>query len=330
MTELPRAAGILGLGVCVPDNVVTNQDLAAKVETSDEWITTRTGIKERRIAPPEIATSDLAAEAGRRALAAAGLQPTDLDLIITATFTPDMICPSAACMVAEKLGTTRAGAMDLNAACTGFIYGLTIAKSLILTGVVRHVLVVGVETMSRYVDWSDRTTCVLFGDGAGAAVVGPVEPPRGILSEFISADGCGSRLIHVPAGGSAMPPTAETVRDKKHFIQMEGKEVFRFATKIMGEACDKALERAGLTADQIDLLVPHQANIRIIDYAAKRYGLTGDRVMVNIDRYGNTSAASIPIALFEAQQQGRIAPGKIVALVAFGAGLTWGANIIRW
>lgn len=329
MTDKPFNVGILGLGVAIPDRVMTNHEFEQMVDTTDEWITSRTGIKERRIVAPDQATSDLGTQASRAAIADAGLTPADVDLIICCTFTPDHLCPSTACHIQGKLGCTAA-AVDINAACTGFIYGMTMAKSLIETGVFRRVVVVGTEVMSRFVDYTDRNTCVLFGDGAGAVLLGPVEPPRGILSVHLGADGQGADLIVVPAGGSALPASEETVRERKHYIQMAGSEVFKFAVRIMGEAVDAALKKANMTPDQLDLLVPHQANIRIIEAAARRYKLDNGHVMVNVDRYGNTSSASVPLALHEAREQGRLGPGKVVALVAFGGGLTWGASIVRW
>ncbi len=329
MTHHLPQIGILGMGMAVPERVVTNHDLEKLVDTSDEWITTRTGIKERRYAAEGEGSSEWGSKAALAAIKDAGMDPKDIDLIVCCTFTPDSNCPSTACHIQKKIGAAKCAALDVNAACTGFIYGVTVAKSLIQTGVKRNAVVVGVDLLSRFMDYQDRGTCVLFGDGAGAVVIGPVEAPRGFLGEFLGADGQGEDLISMEAGGSALPASEQTVRERKHYLRMKGSEVFKFAVKIMGEAVDEALARAGLTADQIDLLIPHQANIRIIESAAKRYKLEDSRVMVNVNRYGNTSAASVPIALCEAREQGRIGPGKVAALVAFGAGLTWGATIVR-
>ncbi len=323
-------AGVLGVGAAVPDRVLTNADLEKMVDTSDEWITTRTGIKERRIADPETATSDLATEAARRALADAGLEPGEIDLIIVATVTPDMAFPATACLVGARLGIEGVPAFDLSAACSGFIYGLDMAAHGIEAGAYRHVLVIGAETLSRITDWSDRSTCVLFGDGAGAVVLGPVRPDRGILATYLGADGSGGDKLCVPAGGSRQPITAEAILGRQHYIKMAGNEVFKFAVRIVGEAALKALEKAGLTPGDVDLFIPHQANIRIIDAAARRLELPPEKVFVNLDRYGNTSAASIPIALDEAARSGRLHPGDLVLLVGFGGGLTWAAAAIRW
>lgn len=330
MTDKPKNVGILGLGINVPKRILSNHDLEKMVETSDEWIVTRTGIRERHVLEDTDATSDLGSRAAAAAIKDAGMEPTDIDMIICCTFTPDTSCPSTACLIQKKVGAVNAGGVDLNAACSGFLYGLSVGKAMIKSGMVRNAVVVGAEAMTRFVDFTDRNTCVLFGDGSGAAVLGPVDEPRGIISEVLGADGQGADLIKVEAGGSALPASIETVEGKKHSIRMAGSEVFKFTVRIMGEAVDGALAKAGMTADQIDLLIPHQANIRIIEAAAKRYKMDNGRVMVNIDRYGNTSSATVPLAMYEAREQGRIAPGKVVALVAFGGGLTWAANIIRW
>lgn len=330
MTDKPKNVGILGLGIDVPERVLTNHDLEKLVDTSDEWIQSRTGIRERRIAAESDATSDLGSRACLAAIKDAGMQPADIDMVICCTFTPDNNCPSTACLIQKKVGATNAGALDLNAACSGFLYGMSVAKGMILSGIIRNAVVVGSEVMTRFVDFTDRNTCVLFGDGAGAAVIGPVGAPRGILSEVMGADGTGADLIKVEAGGSALPASVETIESKKHAIRMAGSEVFKFAVRIMGDAVDAALAKAEMKVDQIDLLVPHQANVRIIDAAAKRYKMDNGRVMINLDKYGNTSSATIPLALYEAREQGRISEGKVVALVAFGGGLTWAANIIRW
>lgn len=322
--------GVLGLGIDVPDRILTNQYFEKLVETSDEWIVTRTGIRERRMAAEGDATSDLGARACAAAIRDAGMQPADIDMVVCCTFTPDYNCPSTACLIQKKTGAVNAGALDVNAACSGFIYGMSVAKAMIASGMIRTAVVAGAEVMTRFVDFSDRNTCVLFGDGAGAVVLGRVEAPRGILSEVMGADGQGADLIKVAAGGSALPASVETVGNRQHAIRMAGSEVYKFAVRIMGEAVDGALAKAGMSPDQIDLLIPHQANIRIIEAAAKRYKMDNGRVMVNLDKYGNTSSATVPLALFEAREQGRVSPGKVVALVAFGGGLTWAANIIRW
>jgi len=318
------------MGMAVPERVVTNHDMEKLVDTSDEWIVSRTGMKERRFVAPGEATSDLASRAGLEAIRDAGLTPADVDLIVVCTFTPDMNCPSTACLTQLKIGARECPAYDLNAACSGFLYGMATAQGLIQSGVARNALVIGSDVMSPFTDFQDRNTCVLFGDGAGAVMLGRVEEPRGIRSAVLGARGTGWDLIMLPAGGSVLPASEQTVRERKHYLRMNGSEVFKFAVRILGEAVDRALEKAGLTPDDIDLLVPHQANIRIIDAAAKRYGMSPDRVMVNVQRYANTSAATIPIALAEARAAGRIGPGKTAALVAFGGGLTYAASIVRF
>ena len=328
MTE--QAVGIIGSGKYVPERVLTNQQLERMVETNDEWIVTRTGIRERRIAAKDEATSDLAYQASKRALDAAGLTAEDIDLIIVATVTPDMFFPSTACLLQDKLGARKAAAFDLSAACSGFIYGLATATSMIKTGMYRHVLVVGAECLSRITDYTDRNTCILFGDGAGAVVLGPVAEGRGFKSFELGADGSGGELLKVCGGGSRMPSMAETVDSKAHYIYMAGSEVFKFAVRIMGGAAEDALRKAGLEKGDIDLLVPHQANIRIIQSALNRLDLPEDKCMINLDKYGNVSAASIPIALAEAVEQGKVKEGDCLVLVGFGGGLTWGASVLIW
>lgn len=323
-------AGIAGLGVGIPNEVVTNHDLEKRIDTTDEWIVTRTGIRERRIAPPEVATSDLAAQAAVQALQNAGRAAEEVDLIVVATATPDMPWPSTACLVQAKIGATRAAAFDLNAVCSGFVYALWTASQAVETGAYRCVLVIGADILSRQVNWEDRATCVLFGDGAGAVVLTPVEEPYGVLSGVLGADGTGAPLLHVPAGGTREPLSAEVIAQKRHTIQMRGREVFKFAVTIMGEVSMQALEQAGIAPEEVSLFIPHQANIRIIQAAAERLNLPMERVFVNVDRYGNTSAASIPIALYEAWVSGRLQKGDVVVVVGFGAGLTWGACVIRW
>lgn len=320
---------IKGVGHAVPPRVLTNADLEALVETDNEWIVQRTGIRERRIADENTATSDIALAAARAALANAGVAPGDLDLIIVATVTPDHAFPATACLLQRELEAWGAAAFDLEAACTGFIYGLSIADQFIRTGTYRTVLVVAADILSKITDYTDRNTCILFGDGAGAAVLQGGEEP-GLLALEIGADGRGGELLVQPAGGSRTPASAETVASRQHFIKMAGREVFKFAVKIMEESSLRVLEQAGLGPDDVDVLVPHQANLRIIDSACKRLGIDQDKVLVNLDRYGNMSAASIPVALSEASALGKIKPGDNVLLVGFGGGLTWGAAAIQW
>ncbi|MFD1952712.1 beta-ketoacyl-ACP synthase III [Paenibacillus thailandensis] len=325
-----NSVGIIGMGKYVPERILSNHDLEQMVETNDEWIVTRTGIRERRIAAPEQATSDLAYEASVRALEAAGLTAQDIDLIIVATITPDMFFPSTACVLQERLGAKRAAAFDLSAACSGFIYSLATASSMIATGMYKHALVVGADTLSRITDYTDRNTCILFGDGAGAAVLGPVPEHRGFKSFELGADGSGGPLLNIAGGGSRMPSTADTVDSKAHYIYMAGNEVFKFAVRIMGSAAEDALRKAGKSKEDIDLLVPHQANIRIIQSALNRLELNEDKCMINVDKYGNMSAASVPVALAEAVEQNRIKEGDCLVLVGFGGGLTWGSTVLIW
>ncbi len=325
-----RRAGILGTGICIPDQVVTNQDIEKMVDTCDEWIFSRTGIRERRVVGENQHTSDLAVEASRGALESAGLVPSDLDLIIVATVTPDMPFPATACLVQAQLGAPQAAAFDVETACSGFLYALTIGVQFVETGLYRHVLVIGAESLSRVTDWQERSTCILLGDGAGAVVLGPTDNGSGILSTHLGADGHGASLLHQPGGGSRHPASHETVDNRLHFIKMNGREVFRFAVKIMGDAALGALKKCNMTFDDVQYYIPHQANYRIIEASARRFGIPMDRVHVNIDRYGNTSAASVPVALHEAAIQGKIEPGDVVLLVAFGGGLTWGAAVVRW
>jgi 3-oxoacyl-[acyl-carrier-protein] synthase-3 len=323
-------AGIYGIGAYVPDRVLTNADLAKLVETSDEWIVTRTGISQRRIIGEGQATSDMAIEAARRALEHAGVAATDLDLVIVATITPDMPFPAVSNLVQDRIGATRAAAFDLGAGCSGFIYGLATAAQFIQTGLYQNVLVVGADALSTMVNWRDRSTCVLFGDGAGAAVLGPVDPGQGLLSFDLGSDGSGAELLCVEAGGSRLPTTAETVAQLQHTIRMNGSEVFKFAVRAIEESTLRALEAAGLTTEDIDCFIAHQANIRILDAAAKRLGLPAGRVFNNVHRYGNTSAASVPIAMVEALAEGRFRAGDTLALVGFGAGLSWASTIVTW
>lgn len=325
-----QPVGILGTGKYVPERILTNQELEQMVETNDEWIVSRTGIRERRLAAPEQATSDLAYEASTAALQAAGITAEELDLIIVATITPDMFFPSTACILQDKLGASRAAAFDLSAACSGFIYGLATASSMIASGMYRHALVIGAECLSRITDFTDRNTCILFGDGAGAVVLGPVPEGRGFRSFELGADGAGGELLKVSGGGSRVPATPESLEARQHFIHMAGSEVFKFAVRIMGNAAEEALRKAGLGKQDIDLLVPHQANIRIIQSAINRLQVPEDKCMINLDRYGNVSAGSIPIALAEAVESGRVKEGDTIVMVGFGGGLTWGASVLTW
>jgi len=324
-----KKAGIIGLGAYLPQKVLTNKDLEKIVDTTDDWITTRTGIKERRIARDDEATSDMATEAAKKALADARLSPEDIDLIIVATITPDMFFPATACLVQAKLGARTVPAFDLSVACSGFIYGAAIANQFITSGTYKYALVIAAEKLSSITDWSDRSTCVLFGDGAGAAVLGPVES-GGILSVYLGANGKEGDLIKLPAGGSRIPATKKSIEDKLHFIKMNGSELFKHAVKIMADAAWEAVRPLGLKADDISLVIPHQANVRILNAAAKRMGLSKDKIYLNLEKYGNMSAASSAVALVEAVQQGRIKKGDKILLDAFGGGLTWGAMVIEW
>ena len=325
-----NTAGIVGVGVCLPQRVLTNDELSQIVDTSDAWIQERTGIRERRIAAAEQAASDLGVAAAREALANAGVTAQQIDLIIVATATSDMQFPSTACVIAEKLGLTTTPAFDVTAGCTGFIYALTIGSQFIVNGFYRNVLVIGAEVLSKVTNWTDRETCILLADGAGAVVLGPVAADQGILAMKLGADGAGGKDLSLPAGGSRLPLTAEGLAANLNKLHMNGSEVFKFAMKIMPEVTGRVLALAGLTVEDVALFVPHQANLRIIEAAARRMDLPIDRFMVNLDRYGNTSSASIPIALHEALTTGRIKPGDALVLTGFGAGLTWGAVVLRW
>lgn len=330
MEEMNKGVGIIGVGSYAPEKVITNKDLEKIVETSDEWIVSRTGIKQRHVVEPGIATSDLAAQAAERALADAGVTADEIDLIIVATATPDMLFPSTACLVQDKIKASNAAAFDLSAGCSGFAYGLVTGSQFIRTGLYKKVLVIGAEALSTILDWSDRNTCVLFGDGAGAAVLGEVPAGYGILGADLGADGSGGELLKIPAGGSRIPATRESVDQRLHHLQMSGNDVFKFAVKVMGEAAIKALDNSGLSHSDVDCLIPHQANIRIIQSAAKRLKLPMEKVIVNVDKYGNTSAASIPLAMDEAIKEGRLKNDDIIVLVGFGAGLTWASCVIKW
>ncbi|MDA8431654.1 MAG: ketoacyl-ACP synthase III [Nitrospiraceae bacterium] len=321
---------IIATGSYVPENVVTNHDLEKVVDTSDDWITERTGIKQRRIVNAQQATSDLAYEAASLALKRAHYKPKDIDLIIVATITPDMAFPSTACILQDRLGATNAAAFDVNAACSGFIYGLHIANGLIKAGAHSRVLLVGAEVLSKVTDWQDRTTCILFGDGAGAALIEATKEKRGVYSTYISSDGSLSDLICLPGGGSRNPCSKETILKRLNYIKMKGNETFKVAVRTLEELVIKTLADNNLDPSQLSLLIPHQANIRIIQATAKRLGMPMEKVFMNIDKYGNTSAASVPIALDEAVQSGRIQDGDYVLLEAFGGGLTWASALLRW
>jgi len=321
---------IVGWGKYVPQRVLSNDDLARTLDTTDEWIRTRTGIRERHIADDGETTASMAGQAARRALEVARLNPAQLDLIIVATITPDYIFPATACLVQDMLGAPHAAAFDISAGCTGFIYGLNISTHMLSSGAFRNALVIGAETLSRIVDWSDRATCVLFGDGAGAVVLQAGRDNSGVLATVLGSDGSGADVLQVPAGGSRIPASYQSVKEGMHFIQMKGREVYRFAVKEIPAATCEVLEKAGLSLEDLKLLIPHQANQRIIDAAAQFLDLPPEAVYKNLDKYGNTSAASIPIALSEAVEEGIIQSGDVVVCAGFGAGLTWGATAIRW
>jgi len=320
---------ITGLGFAVPEKILTNADLEKIVDTSEEWIRTRTGMSERHICDDSTTTSDLATEAAKKALTAAGISAQDLDIIIVATVTADTPFPSAACYVQNNLNATKAAAFDVSAACSGFLYGLTLADNFIANGAYKNILVIGVESLSKITDYTDRKTCVLFGDGAGAAILQPSDGTRGIIKTYIHSDGRLTNLLYLPGGGSKHPASHETVDQKLHYIRMEGPEVFKAAVKAMGDAAVDILEIAGMKSSQLDLLIPHQANIRIIQATARRIKLPMEKVFINVDRYGNTSAASIPIALTEAIEQGRLKKNDYCLLVSFGGGFTTGGVLLK-
>jgi 3-oxoacyl-[acyl-carrier-protein] synthase-3 len=320
---------ILGTGSALPDRILSNRDLELMVETSDEWILSRTGIRERRIAGPEMSTSELAFEAARRALDNAGITAAEIDLIIVATVTPDMVFPSTACLVQDRLGAHQAAAFDLSAACSGFLYGLVTAEHFLSAGECRQVLVIGADILSRLVDFTDRQTCIIFGDGAGAVVLGRRSGDCGIISTYLGADGSGGPMLYAPAIGSPRTVPEETVPGGQ-FIKMQGQEVFKFAVKNIPECTARVLERAGMQLDQVDHVVLHQANLRILKTVAKKMGIPWGKMIVNIERYGNISAASIPLVLDEAAAEKRISAGDIVLMVGFGAGLTMGSALLRW
>jgi 3-oxoacyl-[acyl-carrier-protein] synthase III len=329
MPESPRAA-IAGIGAAVPEKILTNADFEKYLDTSDEWITQRTGIKERHVVGDGESTATLATEAARIALDDAGVSPTDLDLIICATISPEMPFPATACFVQNALGATDVAAFDISAACSGFVYGLSVASKFIETGTYRRILVIGVDVLSRVTDYTDRGSCILFGDAAGAVVLeSSQDEDRGVLYSVLHADGGGWDYIHVPAGGTREPATAETVAAKRHFVSMRGRDVYKFAVEKMQWLLGDCMEQSGLGVDDIDMVVPHQVNIRIIKSAAGKFDFPLEKVYVNIDRFGNTSGASIPLALYEARQKGLLGKGSTVMMVAFGAGLTWAGAVVK-
>lgn len=328
MTE--HNAGILGMGHAYPEGILTNADLEKIVETSDEWITTRTGIKQRHKAKENEYTSMFGTAAAKMALERAGLQPTDIDLIVCATTTPDQIMPSTGALIQAQLGATNAAGMDIFAACSGFIYGLTMVESMIRTGQIKYALVIGAEVLTKYVDYTDRGTCVIFGDGAGAAVVGPVEAGKGILATKIRSDGRYEEQLYAPGGGTKLGTTHETIDNRMHFFKMKGNELFKVAVRSMADISAEMLEKSGYTVDDVAVVIPHQANQRITDAVASRLGVPEEKVYSNIAEHGNTSSASIPIALDECIQSGRVKEGDLVLLTAFGGGVTWGATVIRF
>ncbi len=323
-------AQIIGWGKYLPPKLLTNKDLEQMVDTTDEWIRTRSGIVQRHIAGPKETTATMATRAAQAAIEVADISPSKIDLILVATVTPDTQYPATACRVQDALGASHAGAIDISTGCPGWLYGLSLANGVICSGMCRTVLVIGAETMSRAIDWTDRSTCVLFGDGAGAVILQATEEPTGLLSFVLGSDGSGGDLLQQPAGGSKMPASIETVQNRLHTVHMNGNEVYKFAVGIMGKAALQAIKAANLTVDQIDLFLPHQANIRIIDYAAKQLKLPPEKVFINVDHVGNTSSASIAIALAEAVEQGRVKPGDYIAMVSFGAGLSWAAVTMKW
>jgi 3-oxoacyl-[acyl-carrier-protein] synthase-3 len=322
-------AYIAGVGHYVPDKVLTNADLEKIVDTSDEWIRTRSGIIERRVSDKDVPTSELATKAAQRALKSAGVTPKDLQMIIVATATPDMFFPSTACLIQAKLGARKIMSFDISAGCSGWLYALSLGESYIKTGY-DNILVIGAEELTKITDYTDRSTCILLGDAAGAALLKKTEEDRGILSTYFAADGSYGDLLYMPAGGTRMPPSHESVDNKMHYLKMQGNEVFKVAVRAMYEAAHEVLKRAHLKPGDVAYLIPHQANIRIIEATAKRLHIPMDRVGINLDRYGNTSAASIPISLDEAVMSGKIKKGDVVCLVAFGAGFTWGGVLLRW
>jgi len=324
-------AGILGTGSYLPERIVTNKDLEKIVDTNDEWIVTRTGIRERHFAADNEFTSDMATNAAQKALESAGLKPSDLDLIIVATITTDMPTPSTACFVQTKLGAPQAAAFDISAACSGFVYGMSVARAFIESGLYKNILLIGAEKLTTFIDWKDRGTCVLFGDGAGAAIIAPVaEGKHEIISTYMAANGTEADLLKIPGGGCRFPSSLESVENRLHTLKMDGKQIFKIAVKVMSDAVLEAAKRANIQLDQIALVIPHQANDRIIQAIGERLGVTPDKLFVNVDKIGNTSAASVGIALDEAVKAGKIKDGQYVAFVAFGAGTTLASSIVKW
>ena len=330
MNEAVRRAHVTGWGRYAPSQVLTNADLERMVDTSDEWIRSRTGIRERRVAAANETTASMAAVAGLRAIRTAGIEPDDIDLILLGTLTPDYWMPSTAALVKEAIGNTKAAAFDVMAACSGFVYGFATAQAYIASGLAKHVLVIGAELLTRFLDYTDRSTCILFGDGAGAVVLSASDEPGGALGVEMTTEPQGAYMIWLPAGGSKSPPSAETISRGEHYVRMEGKETYRFATKTLASTALESIRRSGLQPSDIDLFIPHQANIRIIEAVAKGLDLPMDKMFINLDKYGNTSAASVPIALAEAVNEGRVKVGDNVVIVAFGAGFTSGAVTINW
>lgn len=330
VTNVVRRVGILGTGSYLPERVLRNDELAELVETNDEWIQSRTGIRERRLAQDGEVTSDMAAAAARRALEDAGIGPNDVDLIIVATITPDMPFPSTACFVQDHIGAKHAFCFDIGAACSGFQHALDVGRQFIASGNAETALVIGAEKLSAFIDWEDRSTCVLFGDGAGAVVLGPATNGGGILTSVMGSDGGLASLLNIPGGGSRRPPSIETVKGREHFLKMEGREVFKHAVRCMSDASARALKQCGLTIDDVTRIIPHQANMRIMTAIADRLGVPIERFYLNVERYGNMSAASAAVALDEAKRSGILKEGDIVLLVVFGGGFTWGATVIQW
>lgn len=331
MSTPNRSVIINGTGSYAPAKVMTNNDFSKTLETSDEWIRTRTGIQERRFASDDEQSSDLAVEASRRALDDAEIDVDQIDLVIVATMTPDMPFPSTACLVQTKLGIKDAICFDIQAACSGFVYVLEVGFSLLQSGRYRNALVIGAEKLSSILDWDDRTTCVLFGDGAGAAVLSTSDTPKtGLLDFNLGADGANSSVLHMPGGGCAVPASLNSINEKQHFLKMRGREVFKLAVRVMEQSAVDILKKNGVNAKDIDCVIPHQANLRIIESLSNRLELPMDKFFLNLEKYGNTSAASIPIALDEAYRKGKIKPGSLILMLAFGAGLTWGASLVRW
>jgi len=325
-----RRVGILGSGSYVPERVLSNEDLEKMVDTSDEWIFTRTGMRERRIADPRQATSDLAVEAGQRAIEDAGVAPEDIDLIIVATVTPDHMVPATACLVAERLGLRAPGAFDLEAACTGFVTALITGRAMVAAGSARTALVIGAECMSRIVDYEDRASCILFGDAAGAVVISADAPRGEILHTFMGSDGSGADVMKIPAGGSRRPLDMVALEERLNYLHIRGNETFKFAVGKFRELVERQMHALDFTVDDLGLVVPHQVNYRIIESALKKLDVDLDRIFMNLHKYGNTAAASVPVAFDEARREGRFTPGKYVSIVAFGAGLTWSSVLLRW